>query len=677
MEPLWLAMRDVLRRAPLLIPLVVVCCVISGGVLGWVVCVLALTLCFRLGLRKVGLCAVMVGLVVWLTQGVQLRREQDLLAALAQNGAVELSGVVVQRLPHSCVVQTPWPGLRVAVQGAEEWRLADEVHLVGELLPVTPPPAPGMFSTQAWMRGQGICARLSLLSGEVRGSTLGWWRLVRLAGDIRARLAARLMPPDTQADPRRQTLCALLLGEKSLAEPDTLEVFRRGGCLHVFAVSGLHVGLLAGILGALLRLLRVRPQVGRWLLLLLVGGYVLVTGLAAPALRAFLLLAAVLFGLILRRRPTLMNAWCFAALFLLLLRPSQLYQAGFQLSFAIYAAISLGVRYGIRGSAWFGPDSYIPRRLYTPLEERIVHADMAVRGVLLVSLCAWFASIPFSMLHFHVLNTTSYITNTLITPLLPLVMCCGLLALCFGWLPWVGSAFHWLALQCTGGLIWLVGATSSYPGAFLPAHEPAPPSAAMVTTLRYGDSFAVLGNPGVLVGDIGHEKNARYEIEPAVFHSGYRPAIICGAAGEAARIYARSWPAAQLLPYSSGGVYTCRTAAGRYSFYYPSAQSSVAAGSPPVIVWEQISGRRVIYVGNAAASTLAMLPEPERRADVIILGYNARDPVLDSELPSAFRAGELLLLPAAEQLPQDLWNLPATRLRRLPRSAVHQLPGAE
>lgn len=666
MEPAWLALRHTLQRAPLLAPLAVTCGAIVGGVWGWAGAVAVLAIAVGLGMQRVVCCAVLCGMVAGFTQAVKRQREAELHALVAAHSAVAVQGVVVQQLAHGCVVQTPWPGLRVAVLGDMDWRVADCVQLVAEEQPPITAAVPGMFSTEKWMRGQGISARLTLLHGEVTGRSCGWWRLVRLAEVARAALAERLMPPGTQGDPRRQTLCALLLGDKSLAESDTMEIFRRGGCLHVFAVSGLHVGLLAGIISLLLRLLRVRPVVGRWALLVVVGAYVVITGLAAPALRAYLLLAALLFGLILRRRATLLNTWCFAALLLLLLRPSQLYQAGFQLSFAIYAAISLGVRYGMRCERWFGPDAYLPTRLHTRADRLLIAADSTVRGVALVSLCAWLAALPLSIAHFHVVNTVSYVTNIALTPLLPPVMCCGLLALCLGWLPIVGAAFHWLAVQSVGLLMWVVSATGAFPGAFLPAQPPAAPGDYLVVPMRYDQSFTVLGNPGVLVGDIQREATARHEVEPAVFHSGYSPALICGASAETLRLYHRSWPGALALPERTDCRECYTTPAGRYTVYYPSRllPRSPVGNSRPVIIWEQPGGLRIVYVGDAAASTLECVPEHERRADRVILGFNPADPINAADHLSSFGAAEILLLPSAAHLPTDTWRLPGTKITR-------------
>lgn len=667
-EPLRQALCILLWRAPLLVPLVVVGCVVHGGVACSVLAAFALIAAQVLGMRRILLCSILCGGVVVVSQLLRQRQAQELAEALRQGGAVSMAGEVVHKLAHGVIVQTGGCGVRAVVRGnPEEWREGDMVRFVAEALPVNPPLVEGMFSTEKWMKGQGISANLAYLQGEKCGESMGWYRLVRLADDVRSSLADRLMPPGTQEDARRQVLCALVLGAKERAEADTLDIFRRGGCLHAFAVSGLHVGIIAGLLWALLRLCRVHPSVGRYVQLAVVGIYVISTGMAVPALRAYLMLAVLLLGLSLRRRPSMLNTWCFAALLVLMLQPWQLYQAGFLLSFSIYAAICLAVQYCVGAHSWLGPDAYIPPKLHTRGERLAATADLAVRGMVVVSLSAWLVSLPFSISQFHVVNTASYLTNIAISPLLPVVMFCGLLALFLGGVPVVGACCHWLAVHSSGLLVSVVGMTSSFPGAMLPAQESASPSAALVACLSYGKSFAVLGNPGVLVGDVHGERDARYTIEPALFHAGYSPAVLCGSGGAALALYRQSWPALRALADSPGGSTSFSTAAGRYTIYWPPAElpRTPAANAQPVIVWQGVSGARVIYVGNAAACTLETLPDTESRADVIILGYNPQEPVLDMEYLRSFGAGEIILLPAAAHMMLEAHQVSPARIRRL------------
>ena len=652
-DPLRQAVQVLMWRVPMLLPLAVVGGVIWGSSLGWVLALASLLTAHLLRMWRICMCCLLSGLIVCTTQALRHEQEQGLREALAEHGVVSLQGTVVEELGRGCIVETGWAGVRVVVRGEMPWRVADVVRLTAQEAPVQPPPVEGMFSAVEWMRTQGLCANLTYLQGERVGRSMGWSRLCAWAGRLRAHMADVLMPPGAGSDARHQVLCALVLGEKSRAEADTMEVFRRGGCMHAFAVSGLHVGLVSGIIYLLLRLLRVPPAVGRYVVLGLTGVYVVATGMAVPALRAYLMLAAIVCGLILRRRAMLFNIWCFAALLILLVEPQQLYMAGFQLSFVVYAAICLTVQYAMHDRPWFGPDAYIPTRIRTRLERFGVVAELFVRGTVLVSLSAWLVSLPICIAQFHTINTSSYLTNILIAPLLPVVMSCGLLALLLAPIPWLGAVCHQLAVLTSGWLISLVSAMGAHPAAYLPACEPAAPEAYMIAALGHGKSFCVLGNPGLLLGDVQQEGDARYTVAPALFHAGFSPAaVVCG---EGARAPERLGPYRAHFPRmrpvqraGAGRVRRFTTRAGEYTLYYPPEQSMARLGvseQQPVVVWRSCSGERVMYIGRAAMSTLETLPPEELRADLLICGYNTREPVLDTEYLRRMQPQRLILLP--------------------------------
>ena len=645
--------REVTNRAPLLLPLAVVTGIIYGGAVGWsVVCVALLAACV-LRAWRVLLCAVLCGVIVALCAALRQRTAERLqLTAQPPPSAVQVRGTVVRTLNRSCFVEIGMLGVRVAVYGEIPVQVGDRVRVVGELLPAQEPLVPGMFSPEEWMRGQGISARLACLRAEREGrSSFGYAALLRVAESMRSALADRLMPPGTEEDVRRQVLCALVLGEKERADDSTIDIFRRGGCLHAFAVSGLHVGIVASILWALLRLCRVHPAAGRWVQLIGVGLYVFATGMAAPALRAYVMLAALLGALMLRRRVSFLNTWCFAALIILMLRPYQLHQPGFQLSFLVYGAICLGVRYGMSDSPWFGPDPYIPVRIHTSWERRAVSAELLVRGAVVVSLCAWLTSLPLSIVHFHVVNTASYLINILIAPLLPVVMLTGLLLLATSGVPLLGGVAQAGALGSAGWLVSLVGVFGSVPGAYLPAAPPAGAGDYMLLPLSNGKCACVLGNPGILTGDARGENVARHIVQPALFHAGYSPVLCPKLKDDAAmRIYSQSWPQLRYFTAPPGSApQRFTTPAGVFTIFAPPAglPTRYSANASPVIHWQRQDKRCLLFVGDAALSTFEAIPEDFQRADILILGYNSHEPITDPELLHTVGMERIILLPRA------------------------------
>ena len=663
-DPLRRACLILLWRTPLLLPLAVVGGVVCGGSIGWGIAVAALALAHLLRMRRILLCSLLCGLVVFAAQERRHRHAEEVQLYLAEHDAVTLQGVVVRELGRGCILETDWPGVRVALRGNMPWRVGDVVRATAQPLPTEPPPVQGMFSAERWMRSYGLAANLAYVSGEKVGQTYGWCRLVRAAEALRASLAERLMPPGAEDDMRCQVLCAMVLGEKERADYETMEVFRRSGCLHAFAVSGLHVGLVSGILWLLLRVCRVRPTVGRWVLLGGAGLYVLATGMAVPALRAYFMLAALAGGLIMRRRTSLFNAWCCVALGIIVVQPWQLYQPGFQLSFVVYAAICLMARYGLRDRPWFGPDSYIPARIRTRTERAVVGLELFVRGNVVISLSAWLISLPFIISQFHAVNTFSYLTNIILAPLLPIVMFCGLAALALAGVPLLGAWSHYLAVQCASCLLGAASLTGQHPAAYLPACPPAEPNAYVVMHLNYGRSFCILGNPGMLLGNLQNAADARYRVEPLLFHGGFTPAMVASGSdcsAETLRLLRLSWPqlgVASPRPGETARRYTSR--AGEFILYFPPEElpHTPAANTQPIVLWKQPDGGRILYMGDASMSTLEAMPPEERRADVLILGFNPKEPLLDAAILRSMGLNRLILLPSAARhcsfTPQEL-----------------------
>lgn len=80
---------------------------------------------------------------------------------------------------------------------------------------------------------------------------------------LRERAASLLRegaPPDDEA---RQVMVSAVLGDKTDARPETMAKFLESGCMHVFAVSGMHVGVAAMLVLGMLRLLHVHPRAAR------------------------------------------------------------------------------------------------------------------------------------------------------------------------------------------------------------------------------------------------------------------------------------------------------------------------------------------------------------------------------------------------------------------------------
>ena len=158
-----------------------------------------------------------------------------------------------------------------------------------------------------------------------------------LAANVRARLLHgidRLYPPWSSQGRVGAVLKAVLLGDRSSLDSDTVENFRQSGLYHLLVIAGLHVGLLATVILFFLNLCRLGESWRALLLFAFLAVYAFLVEQRAPTLRASLMIGAYLLARYLYRDRGALNAVGLAALVLLVYRPAWLFEAGFQLSFS-------------------------------------------------------------------------------------------------------------------------------------------------------------------------------------------------------------------------------------------------------------------------------------------------------------------------------------------------------
>lgn len=138
-------------------------------------------------------------------------------------------------------------------------------------------------------------------------------------------------------------ITALTLGDKALLPAETKVTFSQTGVSHLLALSGLHVGILYALL--LLPTFALRRRIG-WLrslnlllVLCLLWGFALLTGLSASVVRSVTMYSLLTLGLLLGSPTISINTLATAALLLLIVRPYWLFDVGFQLSCTGVASI--------------------------------------------------------------------------------------------------------------------------------------------------------------------------------------------------------------------------------------------------------------------------------------------------------------------------------------------------
>lgn len=220
---------------------------------------------------------------------------------------------------------------------------------------------PGGFDYERWLFRHGIRATgyVRADSGNRRLAADGGHGVDRLRYGLRQRLQALL--PET---PAAGLLQALVVGDRSdIGEPEWA-VLRATGTNHLMAISGLHIGLLAGLgfwLGRWLWRFSGRgllwlpaPRFGVVLALILATGYAALAGFSVPTQRALIMAAVGLLALWRYRRVASGQTLGLALLLVLAFDPLAVLDPGFWLSFAAVGLIFYGLQGRLRAAGRLG-----------------------------------------------------------------------------------------------------------------------------------------------------------------------------------------------------------------------------------------------------------------------------------------------------------------------------------
>lgn len=223
---------------------------------------------------------------------------------------------------------------------------------------------------------------------------------------------------------------ALVLGSREDMQQEVQQAYAATGAIHVLAVSGLHVGIIAMGLQWLLAWLPLRGPAARWLLLLgnLAGiwMFALLTGLSPSVQRAALMFSMLLLGKTLQRPQQAFNTLAASAFLLLWIDPWMLLDVGFQLSYLAVAGILL-----------FQP------RLHKLLffKNKWLAAGW---NLVAVGVAAQLSTFPISLYYFHQFPVYFWLSGILVVPLSPFILGLGIALLALQAVPWVSALIGWL-----------------------------------------------------------------------------------------------------------------------------------------------------------------------------------------------------------------------------------------
>lgn len=233
---------------------------------------------------------------------------------------------------------------------------------------------------------------------------------------------------ETLPYPQRAILTALIIGERTGIPKEINNAFVRTGTVHILAISGLHVGLISYIFYLFLRILRIPRRISYLALAFMLLGYALLTGGNSPVVRSTIMAITYIVGLLSLRRHQILNSLALSCLLILIFKPQQLFNAGFQLSFlsilSIIALVPL-----IERMFKYGTISLSGKNVSCLALKKIVRY---IRCLLIVSLVAWGGIVPVVGYYFKIITPVAVIANLFAIPLSFLVLMVGFMTLLAG-----------------------------------------------------------------------------------------------------------------------------------------------------------------------------------------------------------------------------------------------------
>lgn len=252
---------------------------------------------------------------------------------------------------------------------------------------------------------------------------------------------------------------AMILGQRDDIDNNLMQAYSATGAVHVLSVSGLHVGIIYGVLVFILSFLKKWGKNGKLLILsitlIILWFYAFITGLSSPVLRSTFMFSVILVARTFQRKDNAYNTVAFSAFCLLLINPLFLFNVGFQLSYL-----------AVFGMIYFQP-KLSPFIIIDKTESWLHWLGFHLWQISTVAIAAQIATFPIAIYYFHQFPNYFLLANPLVILLSSLVLIAGLFFVFFAALLLVfhqqeiiyvlGQCFKFLIVALNKTVLWFEG----------------------------------------------------------------------------------------------------------------------------------------------------------------------------------------------------------------------------
>jgi len=287
---------------------------------------------------------------------------------------------------------------------------------------------PGQFDLADYLGNRNVYVGASVKSRQgisrlLRDKSSGSW--AGLISRYRQIVSRSLLDDGFIEERERGLVEALLLGYRGNIDADTYRAFTKTGLLHFVSLSGMHFAMLVGMVWWLMARIGLLKPARALVCIVVTLLFLLAVPAKAPTIRAAVICFVFCLSLIFNRHPNLLNSLSISAIVLLLLQPTGLFEADWQLSFASVLGILLFCQrfYSFLNEKLF-PESFLEKYKKIRLLQK---GAEPILGLFSTGVAAWLGSAGVLLYHFYSINPLTSVWTVLASPFVAFIMWAGFL----------------------------------------------------------------------------------------------------------------------------------------------------------------------------------------------------------------------------------------------------------
>lgn len=329
------------------------------------------------------------------------------------------------------------------------------------------PANPGQFNTAKYLARKNVFISANVKSQDsielLKTSSAGWF--AKAQSKLKQTATEALLTEVSAEDQTAGLLQALLLGYRANIDSQTYQAFHKTGLLHFISLSGMHMGILIGVVWWLCKTAGLMKRWRAVVCMFVIGIFLLVVPPRAPTVRAAIICFVFCISFFFRRHSNHLNTLSLAAIILLLIRPTNLFEAGWQLSFASVLGILLFtgrieafIYEKVTDQFW----NWQTQK--TKLLFRLFARPIPVLlRLFVIGLAAQLGGAGILLYHFYTISPLTSIWTVIAFPLVALILTFGYLKIVVGFLlPTLAVILGVVVSGLADFLIWLVKLIASF-----------------------------------------------------------------------------------------------------------------------------------------------------------------------------------------------------------------------